>query len=77
MQNLKHLFNNIEFKPMRRSLILFSIILFFVGFISCEKCSICTKSDNTDLSTEFCGKGKTYENQLDTYEKTGWSCTKK
>lgn len=59
-------------------------LAFIVGtlmFASCEKCATCTTLDTDPLSTdsiltsEFCESGHVYDNQLETYQRTGWDCT--
>ncbi len=47
--------------------------------ISCKKCSTCTYDDKVlgVDSSEFCGRGNTYKNQVEQHEKNGWKCFEK
>ena len=58
-----------------------SLLLLGVSFASCKKCATCTSSmmgsDGLDstITSEFCDKGKIYDNELYQYERSGWVCS--
>lgn len=43
---------------------------------SCKKCANCTYSDavNGKDTSDFCGRGNSYTDQLHQHEKNGWKC---
>ena len=50
------------------------------GFQSCEKCATCksVEDDPNALSetrtTEICGRGRNYTDQVTIYERSNWEC---
>lgn len=53
------------------------------GIQSCEKCATCTTIEedpniNSDTrTTEVCGRGREYTDQITIYERSNWECTEK
>lgn len=43
---------------------------------SCKRCASCTFDDPAfgQDTSDFCGKGNSYKDQLDRHEKSGWKC---
>lgn len=44
---------------------------------SCKKCATCTYTEESTgavTTNEICNTGKIFENEKETYEKTGWVC---
>jgi len=65
---------------MKKVVFLVAVLGAVVAFSSCEKCSTCTSTDTLTgaaIEEEFCGTGESYDNQLEQYEKNGWSCKDK
>ena len=58
----------------------------FLGFLmagisSCKRCATCTStvtdpyaSVGDTITVDFCERGHVYDNQLETYERSGWLC---
>ena len=48
------------------------------AFSACQKCSDCTFVENGETTTtEVCNNGRSYTDQIDQFEKAGWTCTEK
>lgn len=60
-----------------KNILLFAAITASVVFAaSCKRCATCTFDDpvyGTDTS-DFCGKGNSYKDQMEQHEKNGWIC---
>ena len=68
---------------MKNLVAVFILGISIFSMSSCKKCSTCTTrltsstgSDST-ITSEFCGKGKVYKDELDTYNKNNWVCVDK
>lgn len=77
----KNIFGNHFAKHNKmKKLAYLSLLLLGVSFASCKKCATCTSSeiasDGTDstITSEFCEKGKIYDNAMYQYERAGWVC---
>lgn len=65
-----------------KRLIAAAIIAFaFVSLESCEKCATCVTTEDDpnatedSRTTEICGRGRNYSDQITIYERTNWECT--
>ena len=62
---------------MKKFFFLLIAAAFTVSISSCEKCATCTYNDPEDglITSDFCSKGRAYEDQKAIHEDQGWSCT--
>jgi len=66
---------------MRTALLSISAALYIFALSSCEKCATCTttsddpQTQGETLTTEVCGTGKEYTDQIEIYERTNWTCS--
>ena len=66
---------------MRTALLSFAAALYLIALTGCEQCATCTTvSDDPQtvgqtLSTEVCGTGKEYTDQVEIYERNNWTCS--
>jgi hypothetical protein len=62
---------------MKKLLYLLVVLFTISSLSSCKKCSTCTTYDvdaQGDVTSEFCGKGHVYDDQLKQHKKAGWDC---
>ena len=64
---------------LMKSFIVAATALFTLAtFSSCQKCSDCTFEENGETTTtEVCDSGRSYTDQINQFEKSGWKCTEK
>lgn len=66
---------------MRTAILTFSAALYIFAMASCEKCATCTsvsddpQTSGETLTDEVCGTGKEYEDKIEIYERSDWTCT--
>ena len=61
-------------KLIYSSLVIFSVI----AISSCKKCASCVGTDEftgETLTSDFCGKGNVYKDELEYHERNEWTCT--
>lgn len=58
---------------------IFIIVIVFIGIFltfSCKRCATCTFDDAVfgQDTSDFCGSGNSYKDQLEQHEKNKWKC---
>ena len=65
---------------MKKIILLSATVLSTFGFMSCERCATCTTFEDDpnaiqdERTTEICGRGRQYTDQVTIYERTNWEC---
>lgn len=67
---------------MKKLITITVAVVTLISLNSCKKCSTCTintysskTAADTTLTSEFCGSGNVYKDELSVYEKNNWVCT--
>ena len=62
---------------MKKLFFLFLAVAFTFSLSSCERCATCTYNDPADgqIVSDFCSKGRAFEDQKQIHEEQGWSCS--
>lgn len=64
-----------------KKLLLVSLVAIGFSISSCKKCATCTNvvpdslGQDSTIYSEFCEKGKIYDNALYQYDRSGWTCS--
>lgn len=63
-------------KKLTNILVLIILALVMLPAFSCKRCATCTYDDPVfgQDTSDFCGSGNTYKDQLEQHEKSGWIC---
>jgi len=68
---------------MKKALFFAAILVSVASMNACKKCSTCTTTEDDPIvnpdsltrTTEFCGRGRNYTDQVTIYESQNWKCT--
>lgn len=66
---------------MKRPFTILALLSLTLFFSSCEKCATCTsvsddpQTEGQTITSEVCGVGREYTDQVEIYERTNWECT--
>lgn len=63
-------------KKFNSSIFVLAIVSVVLFLASCKRCATCAYDDPVfgQDSSDFCGSGNTYKDQLEQHEKSGWIC---